>query len=95
MSCPSRVQSNASHYGGGTEGQRFSSLTSPESLNLHLTGSHITLELSVSLWKGRYKLSEQLLQYVLNQIHKAVLSGLNHVKDSKLFFLVKSVQTSL
>lgn len=69
-------------------------ITSPASLNLHLTGSHITPELSVSLWKGRYKLSEQLLQNVLNQIHKAVLSGLNHVKDL-ILFPVKSMQTSL
>lgn len=69
-------------------------ITSPASLNLHLTGSHITPELSVSSWKGRYKLSEQLLQNVLNQIQKAVLSGLNHVKDS-ILFLEKSMQTSL
>lgn len=69
-------------------------IASPASLNLHVTGSHITPELSVSLWKGRYKLSEQLLQNVLNQIHKAVLSGLNHVKDLMLF-PVKSMQTSL
>lgn len=69
-------------------------ITSPASLNLHLTGSHITPELSVSSWKERYNLSEQLLQNMLNQIHRAVPSGLNHVKDLMLF-PAKSMQASL
>lgn len=69
-------------------------ITSPASLNLHLTGSHTTTEFSISSWKGRENLSEQLLQSVFNQIQKAVLCGLNHVKDS-ILFPEKSMQTSL